>query len=111
MIAGALDRNGYRAHAVGDLASALASLEAERCAIALVDVQLAIAHQEEIARNFHDVSVGGRPPILIGLAAHAGPTVRARARKVGLSTAVGKFDRASLLAALREAIQETEIAA
>jgi two-component system chemotaxis sensor kinase CheA len=109
MIAGALDRNGYRALAVGDLASALALLEAGRCAVALVDVQLAIAHEEEITRHFHDV--GGRRPILIGLASHGGPAVRARARKAGLSTAVGKFDRASLLAALREAIQKTEIAA
>jgi two-component system chemotaxis sensor kinase CheA len=110
MIAGALDRNGYQAHAVGDLASALTALEAGRCAVALVDVQLAIAHQEEIARHFHDALVG-RPPILIGLASHGGPTVRARARKLGLSTAVGKFDRASMLAALRDAIRETEIAA
>ena len=110
MIAGALDRNGYQAHAVGDFASALTALETGRCAVALVDVQLAIAHQEEIALRFHDASVG-RPPILIGLASHGGPAVRARARKVGLSTAVGKFDRASLLAALRDAIRETEIAA
>jgi two-component system chemotaxis sensor kinase CheA len=109
MIAGALDRNGYQAHAVGDLASALTALETGRCAVALVDVQLAIAHQEEIARHFHDAV--GRPPILIGLAPHGGPAVRARARKVGLSTAVGKFDRASLLAALHDAIRETEIAA
>jgi two-component system chemotaxis sensor kinase CheA len=110
MIAGALDRNGYQAHAVGDLASALTAFETGRCAVALVDVQMAIAHQEEIARRFHD-GLAGRPPILIGLASHGGRAVRARARKVGLSTAVGKFDRASLLAALRDAIWETEIAA
>jgi two-component system, chemotaxis family, sensor kinase CheA len=110
MIAGTLDRNGYQTHAVGDLASALTTLETGCCVVALVDVQLAIAHQEEIARRFHDALVG-RPPILIGLASHGGPAVRARARKVGLSTAVGKFDRASLLAALRDAIREKEIAA
>jgi two-component system chemotaxis sensor kinase CheA len=110
IIAGALDRNGYQAHAVGDLASALTALAAGGCAAALVDVQLATAHQEEIAHHFHDAS-GGRPPILIGLASHGGPAVRARARKVGLSTAVGKFDRASMLAALRDAIAQTEIAA
>jgi two-component system chemotaxis sensor kinase CheA len=109
IIAGALDRNGYQAHAVGDLASALTALEAGRCAAALVDIQLAIAHQEEIARRLLDAV--GRPPILIGLASHGGATVRARARKVGLSTAVGKFDRASMLMALREAIRGTEIAA
>jgi two-component system, chemotaxis family, sensor kinase CheA len=110
MIAGALDRNGYQAHVVGDLASALTALETSRCAVALVDVQLAIAHQGQVARRLQDALVG-RPPILIGLASHGGPAVRARARKVGLSTAVGKFDRASLLAALRDAIREMEIAA
>jgi two-component system chemotaxis sensor kinase CheA len=110
VIAGALDRNGYQAYAVGDLASALTAFAAGRCAVALVDLQLATAHQEEIARHFHDASMG-RPPTLIGLASHGGPAVRARARKVGLSTAVGKFDRASMLAALRDAVRETEIAA
>jgi hypothetical protein len=48
---------------------------------------------------------------LIGLAPHGGPAVRAKARKAGLSDAVGKFDRASLLMALRDALQESGIAA
>ena len=69
VIAGALDRNGYQAYAVGDLASALTAFAAGRCAVALVDLQLATAHQEEIARHFHDASMG-RPPTLIGLASH-----------------------------------------
>ena len=111
MIAAVLGRNGYQPRAVGDLATALAALGQERrCAVALVDMELAIAHQEEIARRFHD-SVVGQPPILIGLASHGGPTVRAKVRKAGLSTVIGKFDRASMLVALRDALPEPEIAA
>ena len=110
MIAAVLGRNGYQPCAVGDLATAIAALGQERrCAVALVDVEFAIAHQEEIARCFHD-SVG-QPPILIGLAPHSGPTVRAKVRVAGLSTVLGKFDRASMLVALRDALSEPEIAA
>ena len=81
-----------------------------RCAVALVDVELALAYQEEIARCFHDSAVG-QPPILIGLASHGGPTVRAKVQNAGLSTVLGKFDRASMLVALRDALSEPEIAA
>jgi two-component system chemotaxis sensor kinase CheA len=110
MIAAVLDRNGYQPRAVGDLATALAALGQKRWrAVALVDVELAIAHQEEIARCFHD-SVG-QSPILIGLASHGGPTVRPKVRNAGLSTVLGKFDRASMLMALRDALSEPEIAA
>jgi two-component system, chemotaxis family, sensor kinase CheA len=111
MIAEVLGRNGYQPRAVGDLATARAGLGQERrCAVALVDVQLAIAYQEEIARCFHDSAVG-QPPILIGLASHGGPTVRAKAQNAGLSTVLGKFDRTSMLVALRDALSEPEIAA
>ena len=111
MIAAVLGRNGYQPRAVGDLATALAGLGQERrYAVALVDVEVAIAHQEEIARCFHDSAVG-QPPILIGLASHGGPTVRAKVQNAGLSTVLGKFDRASMLVALRDALSEPEIAA
>ena len=111
MIAAVLGRNGYQPRAVGDLATAVAGLGQEpRCAVALVDVELALAYQEEIARCFHDSAVG-QPPILIGLASHGGPTVRAKVQNAGLSTVLGKFDRASMLIALRDALSEPEIAA
>jgi two-component system chemotaxis sensor kinase CheA len=111
MIAEVLGRNGYQPRAVGDLATALAGLGQERrCSVALVDLELAIAHREEIARCFHDSAVG-QPPILIGLASHGGPTVRAKVQNAGLSTVLGKFDRASMLMALRDALSEPEIAA
>jgi len=111
MIAAVLGRNGYQPRAVGDLATALAGLGQEPCyAVALVDVELALAYQEEIARCFHDSAVG-QAPILIGLASHGGPTVRAKVQNAGLSTVLGKFDRASMLVALRDALSEPEIAA
>ena len=109
MIAGALDRNGYPARVAGDLAAALALDPERRCAAALVDIDLAIAHRDQITRHLRDSA--GRAPVLIGLASHGGPAARGKARKAGLATAVGKFDRAAMLTALRDALRETEIAA
>jgi two-component system chemotaxis sensor kinase CheA len=111
MLAELLSQNGYQASAVGDVGVALAALlEEERFAVALVDVGVAVAQASEISGRLKHAGVGS-PPVLIGLASHGGPSMRAKAKTAGLSTAVGKFDRASLLSALHSTLGEAEMAA
>jgi two-component system chemotaxis sensor kinase CheA len=110
MIATTLTRHGYRTLAVGDIGAASAAVETRRFAAVLLDVDMADAHDGEIARRLRDAA-GGSPPAFIGLSSHGGPTMLARAGRAGLASAVGKFDRGRLLGALRSALSPTELAA
>jgi len=102
MIADALARAGFEIIAVGDRAGARAAIERRMFAAALIDLDLAAARQGEFARETRALAANGAF-MLIGLAAHAGPASQARARRAGLSGAVGKFDRARLISTLRSA--------
>jgi chemotaxis protein histidine kinase CheA len=107
----ALGRSGYEARSSDEESEALAVIAAEpRFAVAFVDLDLADSRGGELARRFQQAAAGRRPA-LIGLAAHGGPMIQARARRAGLSSAVGRFDHASMLAVLRAALPPREIAA
>ena len=103
LIADALERAGFEAIAVGDRARAHAAIGRRAFAAALIDLDLAAARRGEFARELRALAASGAAPTLIGLAAHSGPASQARARREGLSGAVGKFDRARLISLLRTA--------
>jgi two-component system chemotaxis sensor kinase CheA len=113
MISSALARGGFEVHGVSDGAEALAALRQRMpFTAALVDIELAALREGELVREIHAAALSGAPQ-LIGLATDAGPASQAKARRAGLSRAVGKFDRIGLISALRslEADEASEIAA
>jgi two-component system chemotaxis sensor kinase CheA len=113
MIAVALARGGFEVLAVGDGAEALAAIgRSAPFAATLLDVDLARIRNGELAREIR-AAHSDDAPALIGLASHGGPFCQAKARRAGLSSAVGKFDRIGMISAIRSvgARAVTEIAA
>jgi two-component system chemotaxis sensor kinase CheA len=113
MIAAALARSGFEVHAVGDGAEALAAIgRSTPFAAALFDVDLAAVRSGQLAREIRAARANDAP-LLIGLASHGGRSWQAKARRAGLSRAVGKFDRIGMISALRSlgACEATGLAA
>jgi CheY-like chemotaxis protein len=103
MIADALTRGGFEVSAVSDGAGARAAVgRGAPFAAALIDIDLATVRHGELAREIR-AEASCNVPALIGLAAHAGPASQTKARRAGLSSAVGKFDRTCLIAAIQSA--------
>ena len=101
MIAQALVSQGYEARVATGLSDAVDAV-GKRPAVGhvLVDLDLIGDVSDQFARAIQSGACD-EPPVLIGLAAHDGSKARSKARRAGLVSAIGKFDRAAILAALR----------
>jgi two-component system, chemotaxis family, sensor kinase CheA len=101
MIAAALTRSGFGVSAVSDGAEALLAIgRSTPFAAALVDIDLAAVRNGELAREIRAAALSDAPA-LIGLATHGGRLSQAKARRAGLFSAVGKFDRTGMISAIR----------
>ncbi len=114
MIADALASHGYGTRTVADLAGGLEAVRTQPAVgHILVDLDTIAASQGDFIRLIEGDSID-EAPVVIGLAAHDGSLARSKARRAGLASAIGKFDRAAILAAVnfeRESEPLAEIAA
>jgi CheY-like chemotaxis protein len=111
VVAGALTQAGFAVTAVADTDEASAApIAGRRFAAVFVDIDLAMGGGDFLK----DLRARAGPSlILTGLAAHGGPAMQALARAAGLDGAIGKFDRAGVVALARaaRAPAKTEVAA
>jgi len=100
LIGATLDKAGHSTVAAASASEVLDLLaRAPDFDAILIDMEMACGNNGELARQIDTLRILPQP-CLIGLAAHGGDTAQLRARKAGLTCAVGKFDRVALARAL-----------
>lgn len=102
MLAPLIKAAGYRVVAVGSAAEALAALKSDaRFDLVVTDIEMPDMDGFALAEAVRDTANTADIPI-IGLAAMVSAEAIARGRDVGFHDFVAKFDRAGLIAAIKE---------